>query len=118
MRYKSLSASLAMIVGTMLLPHGARADPQDAATLYSDNCAGCHGQSGKGDGPAVAGLNPKPADLSKVLEGKPDAWIAKVIRGGGPAVGKSPIMPAFDGAFSADQMQGLIAYLREFATKK
>jgi mono/diheme cytochrome c family protein len=26
------------------------------------NCAPCHGPSGKGDGPAAAALNPKPAD--------------------------------------------------------
>lgn len=26
------------------------------------NCASCHGKSGKGNGPAAAALNPKPAD--------------------------------------------------------
>ena len=26
------------------------------------NCVSCHGASGKGDGPAAAALNPKPAD--------------------------------------------------------
>src|SRR4051812_2760453 len=34
------------------------------ATVYRANCAGCHGQAGRGDGPMAAGLNPKPADLT------------------------------------------------------
>lgn len=31
--------------------------------VYAQNCAMCHGDSGKGDGPAGAGLNPKPRNL-------------------------------------------------------
>ena len=31
--------------------------------VYSSICASCHGQSGRGDGPAAAGLDPPPADL-------------------------------------------------------
>jgi mono/diheme cytochrome c family protein len=30
---------------------------------YEMNCAACHGDAGKGDGPAAAGLEPKPRDL-------------------------------------------------------
>ncbi|MES3038044.1 MAG: cytochrome c [Bdellovibrionota bacterium] len=37
------------------------------AKLYKTNCAMCHGEQGKGDGPAGAGLNPKPRNL---VEGK------------------------------------------------
>ena len=32
--------------------------------LYSEYCAVCHGQEGFGDGPAAAGLRPRPADLT------------------------------------------------------
>jgi len=35
--------------------------------LFLTNCAMCHGQEGKGDGPAGAGLNPKPRNM---VEGK------------------------------------------------
>ena len=31
--------------------------------VYSSSCATCHGQGGRGDGPAAAGLDPPPADL-------------------------------------------------------
>jgi mono/diheme cytochrome c family protein len=32
--------------------------------IYDDKCAACHGASGKGDGPAAAVLNPRPANLT------------------------------------------------------
>jgi putative copper resistance protein D len=32
--------------------------------LYGDHCAVCHGDEGYGDGPAAAGLRPRPADLT------------------------------------------------------
>src|SRR5437879_10602445 len=32
--------------------------------LFAANCAMCHGPTGKGDGPAAAALNPKPATFS------------------------------------------------------
>lgn len=35
--------------------------------LFMTNCALCHGNEGKGDGPAGAGLNPKPRNM---VEGK------------------------------------------------
>ncbi|MBI4330180.1 MAG: cytochrome c [Chloroflexi bacterium] len=33
--------------------------------VYQAACASCHGATGKGDGPAVAGLAWKPIDISK-----------------------------------------------------
>ena len=32
--------------------------------IYDNQCAACHGPAGKGDGPAAAALNPKPANLT------------------------------------------------------
>ena len=61
---------------------------------------------------------PKPADFSKVLSGKSDQWLAKVITGGGQAVGKAPVMPGFGDAFNAEQRGALIAYLRQLGTQK
>ena len=33
-------------------------------SVFQQYCAGCHGHDGHGDGPAAAGLNPRPADLT------------------------------------------------------
>lgn len=38
-----------------MVKHGAK--------LFSQNCSMCHGPEGKGDGPAGAGLNPRPRNL-------------------------------------------------------
>jgi len=35
----------------------------DGARLYRENCASCHGRTGDGDGPLVAGLKQPPANL-------------------------------------------------------
>ncbi len=46
----------------------AAPDPAHAASLYSQNCAACHGATGHGDGPAAASLDPPPiafADASR-----------------------------------------------------
>ncbi|QXI38354.1 FTR1 family protein [Pseudomonas xantholysinigenes] len=41
-------------------------DPARGASLYAQNCAICHGDSGLGDGPAGTGLEPPPANLRSV----------------------------------------------------
>lgn len=39
-------------------------DPSRAAPIYAQQCAICHGDAGKGDGPAGIGLEPPPANLT------------------------------------------------------
>jgi mono/diheme cytochrome c family protein len=52
------------------------------------NCVSCHGGSGKGDGPAAAALNPKPADwTSKRVQDETDGalfWKISTGRGAMP----------------------------------
>ncbi len=68
----------------------------EAKKLAEVRCAMCHGASGKGDGSTAATLNPKPRDLSSKEWQKSlsDAQIRAVILKGGPATGKSALMPA------------------------
>ncbi len=55
------------------------------ALQYRQHCAPCHGLAGKGDGPAAAALNKKPADLTMLTknnQGKfPDKKIEAYIDG-------------------------------------
>ena len=85
---------------------------QEAAQLYEQTCALCHGSGGKGDGPNSRSLQPKPADLTAVVKGKSDAYLIKVVTEGGPAVGKSPLMPSYKGILDAKQIQGVVRYVR------
>lgn len=68
---------------------------QEARQIYSTRCLMCHGKFGKGDGPAAASLNPKPRDWSDPAwqASVTDEHLAKVVVGGGAAVGKSMLMP-------------------------
>ena len=56
-----LGAGLAL-TGCMTTPPEVSRGEQ----LFRDNCSGCHGIGGKGDGPAAEGLEPKPADLTRL----------------------------------------------------
>jgi mono/diheme cytochrome c family protein len=51
---------------------------------YDNNCAGCHGNTGKGDGPAAAALNPRPASLAdkNFVQGMPvDCHFYRIMEG-------------------------------------
>jgi mono/diheme cytochrome c family protein len=49
----------------------------DAPAMFKSYCAPCHGVSGKGDGPAAAALNPKPADLTQFAKRRGGTFSAK-----------------------------------------
>ncbi|MFN0114447.1 MAG: c-type cytochrome [Paracoccaceae bacterium] len=63
MRLGWVAAAAALSVSACM-PEAARAPSGKA--LYADFCAACHGASGKGDGPAAAGLAKRPADLTGI----------------------------------------------------
>jgi high-affinity iron transporter len=78
------------------------------AQVYRENCASCHGDLGRGNGPMAAGLDPKPANLSDAAalsEASPLDFYRRVTIG---VVGTS--MPAFEGRLSADDRWAAAAY--------
>ena len=87
------------------------------APLYATFCASCHGPKGNGDGPVSAGLNPKPAKHSDTAYMKTlsDEHVFKVIKEGGQAVGKSPMMTPWGGTLSDAQIRDLVAFVRSLA---
>ncbi len=92
----------------------AKGDPAKGKASYDQMCASCHGAAGKGDGAAAAALNPKPKDLSdkKYVSGLKDDYIKKIIKEGGPAVGKSPLMPPMGGSLKDADVENVMAYVR------
>jgi mono/diheme cytochrome c family protein len=57
------------LLAVLVLPVLFACTPPPAVTgraLYSDFCASCHGDGGRGDGPAAAGLGKAPADLTQI----------------------------------------------------
>ena len=103
------------IGGSLLADAAGKGDPAKGKEKYNQICASCHGPSGKGDGPAAAALDPKPRDLSdaKYVSTISDEQIFKTVKEGGAAVGKSPLMPAWGGVLSDNDIWNVIAYLRQ-----
>ena len=86
----------------------------DAEGAYQTVCATCHGATGAGDGPAGAALDPKPADFSDPTfwDTRTDEEVFTVIKEGGPAVGKSPIMVGWSLQYDDEQINALVEYLK------
>jgi mono/diheme cytochrome c family protein len=92
-------------------------DVAAGAALYAANCATCHGAHGDGDGPASAALVPKPAKHhdGNYMNPLSNEHIFKVIKEGGAAAGKSPMMAPWGGMLSDAQIWDLVAFLRSIA---
>jgi len=91
----------------------AAGDPVKGKESYNNICASCHGATGKGDGVAAAALDPKPRDLSNAefVSGLSNEHLTKVISKGGPAVGLSALMPAWEGILQPEDIQNVIEYI-------
>jgi len=93
---------------------GAAEDHGDGKKLYQTYCTGCHGASGKGDGPAGKILPVKPADHTngKKMSQYSDEHLVAVISKGGASVGKSSQMPAWGAVLKPEQIQEIVGYIR------
>jgi uncharacterized membrane protein len=94
----------------------AAASPGDQAKqVFAGRCAVCHGATGAGDGAAGVNMNPKPRNYHDAAwqASVSDEHIARVIREGGAAVGKSPSMPP-NPDLSAEVVAELVHTIRGF----
>ncbi len=85
--------------------------------VFTTYCETCHGPGGKGDGPAGKALPTSPRDFtdSEVMAALTDEHLISVISGGGKSVGKSPLMPKWGKALTAQQIKDVAAYVRAFS---
>jgi high-affinity iron transporter len=78
------------------------------AQIYRDNCAGCHGDAGAGNGALGAGLDPPPADLTRwadLSDQSPLDYYRRVTIG---VVGTA--MPAFEARLPAEDRWAVALY--------
>lgn len=87
------------------------------AATYKLFCATCHGEDGCSTGPGAAGLDPQPAKHcdGNYMNKLSDEHLFKVVKEGGAAVGKSPLMAPWGGTLSDDQIRDVVAFLRSIA---
>jgi mono/diheme cytochrome c family protein len=119
-RFWTTGLAFALTMGLGAAAHAADAAAGKAVYTGKGTCWTCHGQAGKGDGPAGKALNPAPRDFSVGAfkfdadkDGKPgtDADLKLVITKGAAAFGGSPLMVAW-GALSPKEVDDVIAYIR------
>jgi len=83
------------------------------ARIYKQQCAVCHGNKGKGDGPAGIALTPRPANLtSKAVQEQSDgALFWKITTGRGA-------MPSFKSILTEEQRWQVVTFLRSLSSNK
>ncbi|MES9992022.1 MAG: c-type cytochrome [Candidatus Thiodiazotropha sp.] len=91
--------------------HNLLGDPQVGKRIYEDNCAACHGRSGKGDGPLAEVLDLKAMDHTNgaELNKHPNSHLIEIVTFGTP--GKS-LMPGWKEMLTQEEILGVISYLR------
>lgn len=79
--------------------------------LYTARCSSCHGEQGRGDGPAAAAFNPPPRNFTK-----PDGWkLERTVSGVLTAVTKGLTgtpMPAFESTLPLAERFAIVHYVR------
>ena len=105
----SLGSVLLVAMAASLHPAQLKAQ-SDAAKSYKTNCAMCHGADGSGD--TTAGKALKAKDLrAPEAQKQSDAELTETI-----AKGRNK-MPAFGQRMKPEQIQELVAYVRQLGKK-
>ena len=79
-----------------------------AKKTYDAHCLSCHGENGRGDGPAAGALKPSPVDFHVRQPSTERAW--NVLNDGIP--GSS--MPGWKNVLTQDQLRSLVPYVQQF----
>jgi cytochrome c6 len=96
-------ALLTLLVCGAIAVCTSSAAAQDAAATYKAKCAMCHGADGKGGKMGTRDF------ASAEVKAETDAQLTDIITKG---KGK---MPSYDGKLKADEIKGLVAYIRSLA---
>ncbi len=95
-------------------PRGSLYEQQIGKQVFLHYCAGCHGDTGAGDGFNSFNLDPHPRDLGdpKFQKAKTNADLEDAIKRGGAGVGLSALMPPWGKTLDARQTDDVILYIR------
>ena len=107
----ALAVFSALLAGAWLLTPAYKAQAANAAPTFNAKCAMCHSKDGSGNSPM--GKNMKVPDLrSKKVQSKSNTELHDFI-----AKGKG-IMPAYGSQLSKQEIDDLVAYIRQLGKKK
>lgn len=105
-----------MIFLTVLsVPLMAEGDADNGRQLYRHYCTQCHGLEGDGGGINVKDMAVMPRDHTDKAEmsARTDADLFKAIKHGGKSINKSMLMPQWGNNLTDQQINDLVAYLRQ-----
>ena len=97
------------------LPNPIAADEasiERGATLYTTQCASCHGDGGMGDGPAAANLDPAPANIAHTSQMLGDDYLFWRISEGGAMAPFNSTMVAWKSIMDEDARWDVINYVQ------
>jgi len=115
----TIAIALAALVAGMA-PAAFAGDAAAGKQVYTINCVSCHGDTGKGDGPVGAAIQPPPRDFSTAEfvydtdgdgEKGSDTDLTNVIKNGAMKYGGSPLMAPW-AILSDDDIANLVAFIR------
>jgi len=112
-----VSLMVAALFGLNLVTSGS-AQATDVKQLFGFYCVQCHGATGKGNGVnATKEIATTPRDFTNKVDmaKRTDDDIRTVIKGGGPSISKSALMPPWGKTISDADVELLVAYIRKFA---
>lgn len=116
--FEGLIVSVIVLLGISIWATDVMAagDLEAGKQLYQERCSICHGPDGKGNTPTAQALTPKPRDHTDgaYMNTLSNEHLAKVIKQGGAAVGKSPLMPP-QTDLNDQQVQDIITFVRSLA---
>lgn len=118
----ALAAGVSAVValGRLDAAQGQAPAPSRGAELYAKWCAGCHGEEGRGDGPAADRMLPRPRDFTRALyqvrttpSGSlpTDDDLMRIIDRGMPGTA----MPGWQKKFSPEERREILQHLKSFS---
>ena len=102
-------------VNVLLLAAALSGQPTTIPAMWTEWCARCHAEDGSGkvSEPTVT-VEPMDFTDCKVSSPEPDADWERAIAKGGPGVGLSPEMPAFEDSLTPEQIRLFVSHIRGF----
>lgn len=115
-RLRSCPLGALLLAGLCTSAAAAPESPGDVVAgraLFVQRCATCHGEKADGQSKLAQMLNPKPANL---LVSQLDSVARnRIVRNGGAAVGRSPVMPNWGAELTETELRDVIAYVASIA---
>jgi cytochrome c553 len=116
--YIGIVLPLPCLLHAQYLSYSFKSHAEKGKQIYQSACVSCHGSDGRGAPTAISGFTPPDTfpDFTRCDQttAEVDAAYKAVIEHGGPTRGFSQIMPSFSEALSSQDIDDVIAYLRQF----